>query len=134
MSQQPSNEGNQDRATVSEKLVALSGALLLLGAIGILLFYAIRAGDGPPDLQVRVEHIQRLGDRYLVEIATRNEGGETAAAVQVAGRLTGQGKTEKSQATFDYIPPRSESQGGLFFKQDPREGTLEFEIGGYQRP
>ena len=48
--------------------------------------------------------------------------------------LTPPGVKEASEVTLDYLPPRSDREGGLFFAHDPRAGDLQLRAKGFARP
>jgi uncharacterized protein (TIGR02588 family) len=70
-----------------------------------------------------------------VQFRALNEGGATAAQLMIEGELSGpDGPIETSEATLDYLPPRSGRQGGLFFARDPRGLDLQLRARGYAKP
>lgn len=120
-----------------ERVAALLGLLLVLGALGLLLYEGLSGDGAPPDIEIRVESIraQPSGSGYLVEIVAANRGGQTGAEVRVSGELLQDGQAvETSTAVFDYIPDRSERRGGLFFRRDPRAYALQLRATGYVEP
>ncbi len=120
---------------VLEWLMAVIGALLVIGSVGFMLYGAVVGDDSPPNIAIRVDSIRPMQDGYLVQIRTTNRGGSTAAGLTVEGELKGDtGTIETSGTTVDFVPPHSERYGGLFFTQDPRRYTLELRAKGYQEP
>jgi uncharacterized protein (TIGR02588 family) len=116
-------------------VVGALGALLLAGTIGFLVWHALGRDDAPPDVRVVVERVLELQNGYLVQFRAINQGGATAAQLVIEGELTGpDGPIETSEATLDYLPPRSDRQGGLFFGRDPRELDLRLRARGYAKP
>ena len=72
---------------------------------------------------------------YLVQFRASNQGGSAAAELTIEGQLTGpDGDTEASEAVLDYLPPRSDREGGLVFSRDPRVGQLSLRAKGYAKP
>lgn len=130
-------EGDDKRRTqasgLAERTVAVVGLLIFGGMLAVLVYYGLQPTT-PPDLQVRLGEVQKLGERYHAEVVARNEGSETAASTQVVGRLSGTRGKEAAVITFDYIPPASESRGGMYFRSDPRQGELRFDVAGYRSP
>ena len=57
----------------------------------------------------------------------RNTGGEAAAELGVEGSAQIGGTVETSDTTFDFLPPDSVREGGLFFSGDPR-GSLTLRV------
>jgi uncharacterized protein (TIGR02588 family) len=115
--------------------VGALGALLLVGTIGFLVWHALGRDEAPPDVRVVVESVLELQNGYLVQFRALNEGGATAAQLMIEGELSGpDGPIETSEATLDYLPPRSGRQGGLFFARDPRGLDLQLRARGYAKP
>ncbi len=127
--------GTEESIPFWEWVAAAVGAVLVIGSIGFMLFHAIAGDDSPPDIAIQADSILAVEGGYLVMIRTRNEGGSTAAGVTVEGELSSDtGKIETSGTTVDYVPPRSERYGGLFFTRDPRQYRLDLRAKGYQEP
>jgi uncharacterized protein (TIGR02588 family) len=117
-----------------EYVVGVLGALVVLGAIGVMLFEGATRRDSPPDLRVAVDSVMRIGEGWLVEVRVSNEGGATAAQVNVEGELRATEPPETSGATIDYVPAESFRRAGLIFSEDPRGKELELRVTGYDLP
>jgi len=118
-----------------EWIVAGASALLVLGAIGYLVYDGVRSPATPPDVTIEIDSIGAAGPGYLVQFHARNRGRSTAADVLVEGELRADtGRVEVSQTTIDYLPPAGTQQGGLYFAHDPRQFRLELKPHGYERP
>ncbi len=127
-------EPGAQRNSVLEYIVAAVGLLLVVTAAGFLAYEAFTAGDAPPDIRLEVVRVVRSSGGYLVTLAARNLGDETAAELAVEGSVERPGQpSETSDVTFDYLPPDSEREGGLLFTQDPR-GALTLRVLGYREP
>lgn len=138
-SKAPRQKGNQDQVHEqpprSEWLVATFGLLVVLVALGVLIYQAVSGGESPPDITIRVVAVQSVGKEYLVQLEVTNQGGATAAGLTVEGTLKqGEREIETSEATLDYVPGRSKREAGLFFSEDPRQSQLELRAFGYQEP
>ena len=118
-----------------EKLIAAAGLLLVLLVSGSLAYEALTHNGGPPDIEVQVNDIQRVGAGYLVHFNASNSGEATGAQVRIRGELW-QGKevVEESIATLSYVPDGGEQEGGLFFERDPQEYRLHLSATGYEKP
>lgn len=128
------NGGRQPIPAI-EWIVAAIGALLVAGTIGYLVLHAVVRDQAPPDLRVVAEGTLALQGGYLVEFRAINAGAQAAAAVLIEGALEGPGGTiETSEATIDYLPARSERQGGLIFSHDPRAYRLRLRPKGWVDP
>jgi uncharacterized protein (TIGR02588 family) len=121
--------------SVSEWIVAISSAALVLALLGYLIYDGTRSPRTPPDITIEVDSIQKAGSGYLVLFRARNHGRITAAEVLVEGELEGDsGRIETSEATIDYVPAEGEQRGGLYFRQDPRRTRLRLRAHGYRDP
>lgn len=119
-----------------EWVIAALGLVLVVGTIALTLHDALGSPDAPPSLVVRADSVVALdGAGFLVRFTAENRGERTAADVPITGELrVGADSTESSEATLDYVPGRSRRRGGLYFRSDPRRGTLELRAGGFQDP
>ena len=130
--------GDQDvrRTPLLEWIVAALGALLVLGAIGFLMYHAVDRDDSPPDVRLVAMEIREQPSGYLVRFRARNEGASAAANLFIAGELSAPDGAviERSTTRIDFLPARSEHEGGLFFTRDPGRLTLRLRPEGYQDP
>jgi uncharacterized protein (TIGR02588 family) len=121
-----------------EWLTAALGLVLVLGAVTVLVLHAVRGGDAPPDLVVRVERVVPAGTGYVAEFEVENRGDGTAAAVTVHGEVAApagaEGAAETSETRLDHVPGRSVRRGGLLFTRDPRTAPLRVRATGYTEP
>lgn len=134
----PSEEGERPETRGTSRLewvLAAFGALLVLGAVGHLLYEALAEPATPPDVRVEVVGVRPVGGGYLAEFRAENRGRSTAARLSVEGTLR-QGATtvETASATLDYLPAEGSRRGGLFFSRDPRAYALDVRAVGYERP
>jgi len=121
--------------SVSEWIVAIVSATLVLALLGYLIYDGTRWPRTPPDVTVEVHSIQKAGSGYMVLFRARNNGRITAAEVVVEGELEADsGKVERSETTIDYVPARGEQRGGLYFSGDPQRSRLRLRAHGYRDP
>lgn len=119
----------------------LEWAAAALGLLVALLLLAILgreavAGrdDSVPVLVAEVERVVATPTGHVVEVRVRNLSDQTAAAVQVEGKIKVGQEEETSSATIDYVPGRSQATGGIIFSSDPRGSPLELRVTGYEVP
>lgn len=118
-----------------EWIVAAIGFMMVASVIGFLLYEAIGGDRLPPDVKLTVDSVVQTRNGYLAQITAVNEGGMTAAGVVIEGALSrGAEPVERSWTTIDYLPPRSQQRGGLFFTRDPRQFDLQVRPSGYVEP
>lgn len=112
----------------------VSAALGLIAMMALLIILGREIANGSdrdvPSLSVAVESVSRTAGGYVAQIRVTNRSGQTAAAVQVEGKLG----EEEATATIDYVPGRSDARGGLLFRSDPRAGQAELRVVGYELP
>jgi uncharacterized protein (TIGR02588 family) len=119
----------------TEWVVAAIGALLVAGTIGYLVWLALGRDEAPPDVRVVAGSVHALENGWLVKFRAVNAGSQAAAELLIEGELADQGGAiETSEATIDYLPPRSEREGGLIFSRDPRDHELHLRAKGYVDP
>src|SRR5687768_3639715 len=110
------------------------GLLLALIVFGLVGWQAMNGSSEPPVINVEVGNVTSVPGGFRVEFRARNTGGSTGAQVEIEGILSGGEADEISRVVLDYVPGRSERQGGLFFIRDPRTGHLSLRARGYSAP
>ncbi|MBW8304446.1 MAG: hypothetical protein K0M78_11005 [Brevundimonas sp.] len=104
------------------------GALIVLAVLAVIGLEAFGAAE-PARLEARLGEVRPAGAVWLAEVEVRNLGGETAASVEVEGRLG----DRTARATIDYVPAHGEEGVTLSFDADPR-GALELSVPGWSEP
>ena len=99
---------------VLQWIMAGLGLLLTLTAAGIIVYEAVQP-PSPPDLTAEVTAVRSAAAGFVAEFEIRNEGRDTAAAVQVEGRSGG----ETASTTIDYVPGRGRTAVALAFPGAP---------------
>jgi uncharacterized protein (TIGR02588 family) len=118
-----------------EWIIAGISACLVLLLIGYLLFEGATQQGEHPVLSTEILAIVPLQEGYLVRFRVNNDGDKTAAAVDVAGTVQPQGgEVETSTVSFDYVPQHSGHEGGLMFRNDPRQFAPRLRVTGYEQP
>jgi uncharacterized protein (TIGR02588 family) len=128
-------EAGQGVAPLAEWIAAACGLVLVLATLACLVWLGLDEESARVEPRVRVVAIERQGERHHVAIEVENEGTAAAAAVRVEVRLRGaNGVTESAEVEFDHLPARSSRTAGVFFRNDPRAGTLEAWARSYRQP
>lgn len=124
------------RTPMLEWIAAITGALLIAGLFGVIAYEGWRGGsDEAPAIELSVLRVAPAVDGYRVEIEASNRSGGTAQSLEVEGALSLPGMpAETSSVTLDYVPGHSRRSGGLYFRNDPRQGRLILRPLGYQVP
>jgi uncharacterized protein (TIGR02588 family) len=113
----------------------IAGLLFVAATVVYLGYQALAGRRAPPDIVLRTEPAIVVTGGYLVPISATNRGDLAAANVKVQGELKSDAAiVETSEMTFQYLPPRSERKGGLFFAHDPRRLTVAVSARGYEEP
>ncbi len=135
MSEAEPGVGARRPIPASEGVVGALGALLVAATIGYLVWLALGRDEGPPDVRVTAGAVHAVENGFVVEFRARNAGGTAAGGLLIEGLLLGpEGVVETAEATIDYLPPRSEREGGLIFRRDPRGHELRLGARGYVDP
>ncbi len=138
MADLPEQRAEKREGSAKQKLeiVAASiGAVLAAGTLGVIVWDGLRDEGRPALISLRVESVHQHDGGFVVEILASNNGDATAAGLLVEGSLTrGEQIVETSEATFDYVPSRSERHGGLNFGLNPALYTLRLQAKGYAEP
>jgi len=118
-----------------EWILAAIGAVLILSALGTVLYHAATEVETPAAFEIKVVSESKVGESYVVNFRLTNNGTHTAAALNVEGALTrGSEEIEKSTASITYVPPGSEREGALFFTKNPNDNDLAIRVTGYEKP
>jgi len=126
-------------APLGEWLVGALGLVLLLAAIGFLLWHAMQPSR-PPSIELQVDYIAEQRHGYMVRINARNDGTRPVAELQIRGLLFNAAgdsdgdALETAEASLDYLPGGSTRRGVLLFERDPRQHRLRLRAVGYHEP
>jgi len=132
---EPAKKGKASEIPLLEWVISALGLLTVAAAVGVLLYEAIAGDKSPPEVQLTVQSIVQQPSGFLVKIRAENIGGEPAAGVEISAELVENGKViEASGTQFDHLPPRSASEGGVFFRRDPRQVEIRLQARGYEEP
>ena len=112
---------------VLQWIMAGLGLILTLAAAGVIVHEAIQP-PSPPDLTAEVTATRPAAAGFVAEIEIRNEGRDTAAAVQVEGR-SGE---DTASTTIDYVPGKGRTAVALAFPGAP--APVEARVTGWSEP
>jgi uncharacterized protein (TIGR02588 family) len=104
------------------------GLFLVIGCLVVILWRATTNVKGP-DVHLRLIETRPAQGQWLAEIEARNLGGDTAAEVEIEGRLG----EETASALLDYLPASGRRTVVLGFSRDP-EGQVELRTRGWIEP
>lgn len=112
---------------VLQWLMAALGGVITLAAVVIVVWEAMQP-KAPPALSARIVAIETTASGHVAEVEVRNDGLDTAAAVDIEGVLGDQTAT----ATLDYVPGRGHATAYLRFDEDPRAAAVS--VKGWSAP
>lgn len=126
---------NAARIPLAEWVIAAVSALIVLGAIGLLVGRGLRAHARAPDIVVAPDSTIRTAAGWQVIVSVDNLGDVAAAAVEIEGVLgAGTSGEERSGFVLDFLAGRSTRRGALLFSRDPRADPLSLRALGYAEP
>ena len=102
---------------MAEWLVAALGFCIVLGTLVVLAVSLVRDGGGTAQLKVRVDSTLSSSGSTLVMFTVHNEGGQTAADVQVEGTAATVLGSSQRTVTIDFLSPRSAKSGVMVFEE-----------------
>jgi uncharacterized protein (TIGR02588 family) len=115
--------------------VFLASALIVLATLGYLGVSAIRGGKSPADLRVLVGTPGKHADVHRVPIVVRNLGESTAESVRIEVVLRrGEEEVERAELDLAFVPRKSEREGWVTFRSNPRCCAIVARAVGYERP
>jgi uncharacterized protein (TIGR02588 family) len=118
-----------------EWTVFIASSLVVLTVLGYLATKALTEKKTPPDLHIEAGAVIARDGSYRVPLLVRNNGGATAESVVVEAVLRrGDEVVERVQLALSFVPRRSEREGWVTFRHDPRCCTIETRAVSYEEP
>ena len=111
------------------------GLVLVVSALGYLLYAGVSMGDESPRIEVRLGTPEQRQSNFVVPVTVQNHGDETAASIRIEVVMETNG-TEQSRGELDipFLPRHATREGWVTFDQDPRGAQLRARVLGYQKP
>jgi uncharacterized protein (TIGR02588 family) len=125
--------GRQARTAAEWATFGVS-ALVLLLVVGLIGLQASESDRPALPRVLTTGPVERQGDRFLVPVEIRNEGGATAEAVQVTAELTVGPDTVEADQTVEFLAEGERAEVVFVFERNPAEGELEVRVSGYTVP
>lgn len=123
-----------DKNPVEWAVFAVSLAALL-ATVGFLVWDAVTSGSSSPDLRIELGPPEPRSGGFAVPVTVRNRGDETAEGVHVEVTLELPGAPpETAEIEMAFVPRRSQREGWVTFRRDPRQGRLAGRALGYEKP
>lgn len=136
----PDKQDSKNKTEITEPpalewLAAAIGLILVVGAVGFMIYQAVAQEKTPPNINISVDSIVPTEGGFRVGFRVNNRGTQTASALNIEGELKkGEESIETSGVTLDYAPSNSERKGGLFFTKNPKDFDLQIRATGYEEP
>jgi uncharacterized protein (TIGR02588 family) len=110
-------------------------AALITAVVSYLVVESATIGDAPPDIHLEIGTPEQRAGYFAVPITATNKGDHTAEGVHVEATLRpAGGKEETGDFEIQFLPRRGSREAWVTFKSDPRAGTLEARVLGYEKP
>jgi uncharacterized protein (TIGR02588 family) len=124
----------RDPRTPAEWVTFAVSVAILLVVVGLITTQA-NGSDRPALPRVtKTGPVEQRGDRYLVPVEIRNDGGATAEAVQVTAELTVGEEVVEADQTVEFLAQEETAEVVFVFDQDPGSGQLDVRVTGYTVP
>ncbi|MBE9043223.1 TIGR02588 family protein [Pleurocapsales cyanobacterium LEGE 10410] len=126
---------NSWRRSLAEK-VSFSISLSIVGIIVTLICYSwISGNSNPPILSISQFNVRQVNSQYYVPFTVINNGGETAASVEIVAKLTLSPQiVETGRQQLDFLSRKEERSGEFIFSHDPNQGELAIRVASYRLP
>jgi uncharacterized protein (TIGR02588 family) len=118
-----------------EWTVFFVGLAVVLTTAGFLAWDAATSRRSGPDLRVELGAPESGSGGFVVPVTVSNRGDETAegARIEVTLELPG-APPETAEIEMAFVPRRSQREGVVIFRRDPRQGRLSGRAVGYESP
>lgn len=118
-----------------EWAVFFVGLAAVLATAGFLVWDAVTARGETPELHVELGEPEPGAGGFTVPVTVRNQGSETAEGVRIEVTLELPGAPpETAEIEMAFVPRRSQREGWVAFRRDPRQGRLTGRAVSYEKP
>ncbi|MGB3409839.1 MAG: CARDB domain-containing protein [Microthrixaceae bacterium] len=114
--------------------VTLAACIAVVAVVVGLILLQLPNEDGPPAPVTNVDGVAKVGDDFHVSVTVSNDGGGTAANVQVNASLDVDGEVTEADQTIDFLASDDEEELVFVFADDPDSGELTVAVGGFAIP
>ena len=125
---------NKPRKNWLEWTVFAFSAALILAVLGFLVYETATIGNAPPDIHLQIGTPEQRSGYFAVPVEAVNKGDHTAEGVHIEVVLKANGQEETGDFEIAFLPRRGSREAWVTFKNDPRSGTLEARVLGYEKP
>ncbi len=131
------NQQQEQKRTSAEWVTFSVASSILIGVVGLVSFTWIEQSPQKPPLLIVTNNqpLRKENGQYYIPFEVVNQGGETAASVQVIAELRINGEVEETGEQQIEFLSRSEKEAGAFiFTKNPQEGELILRVASYKLP
>jgi uncharacterized protein (TIGR02588 family) len=133
-SQQEGQAKQQEGSDPLETLVSVVSALLLLGAIGFLIWEGISLTE-PPRFEAETGVMWTSDGRYYLPMEVYNSGGESVQNLGLSVTLKDGEKTvARTETAIAWLPAHSQRRAVVIFDQNPEAYRVVTSFKGYEPP
>jgi uncharacterized protein (TIGR02588 family) len=110
-------------------------ACIVVAALGYLAASALRTEKTPPDLRIFAGKPSEHEGGHRVPLLVRNAGDATAESVRIEVVLRrGQEEVERAELDLAFVPRKSEREGWVTFRENPRCCAVTTRAVSYETP
>ena len=123
--------------TAAERTTLAISIILIAALVALVTYVSITGGSEPPIVEARplLGEIRSEGDSYFLPVAVTNREGRTAEEVLIQAELVGgDGSSEETEFTLDFLAGGETREGTVVFTTDPAAGELTIDVASFQQP
>lgn len=120
--------------SVAEWTTFAASCAVVVAVMVLVALQAAKPQDPPAPVATIVGSSQRTDGRFVVNVSVLNEGGGTAANVQVAAELTVQATVTEADQVIDFLARQERFELAFVFDEDPSAGELEVTVVSWVDP
>jgi uncharacterized protein (TIGR02588 family) len=121
--------------SVAERTTLAISIILILGLLALVTYVSMTGGSEAPIVEAKPleTEIRHEGESYYLPVSVTNRGGRTAEEVLIMAELvTGDGSTEETEFTLDFLAGGETREGTVVFTTDPLSGELTVDVASFQ--
>ncbi|MEA5598604.1 TIGR02588 family protein [Rivularia sp. UHCC 0363] len=131
------NQSQEQKRTSAEWVTFSVASAILIGVVGLVSFTWIKQPSQKPPVLVVTNNqpLRKVNGQYYIPFEVVNQGGETAASVQVVAELRINGEVEETgEQQIDFLSKSEKETGAFIFTKNPQQGELILRVASYKLP
>jgi uncharacterized protein (TIGR02588 family) len=109
-------------------------SVVLAVVVGLVALQPAQSDDPAQPVAALSGPVEETATGFQVPVEVTNDGGATAADVQVTASLTIDGETTEADQVIDFLAADDTEDLVFVFADDPADGELVVEVGGFSTP